>query len=234
MNLSEGERAVLLGCKLFEGTPPDQLDGLLERLCPRREVFPAGALALRAGEQVTDVGVVLAGSGRSLTAGAGGEPLIVSLLEPGSFIGILLAASRDRESPVSVQAQEEMAALFLPADRLTASPLLPRFLDSVAQQSLALTDRISCLIRRSVREKVSAYLLRLAAEKGADAFTVPLDRNAMANYLNVERSALSRELSRMRADGLIDYRKNSFHIRGLAAARTAPPAESDPRKEHDR
>ena len=147
--------------------------------------------------------------------------MIISLLEKGSFIGILLAASRDRRSPVSVQAQETLDGLFLPAERMIHPDsgeqeiLLRNFLDSVAEQSLTLNDRISCLIRHSVREKVSTYLSRLAREKNCREFSIPMDRNAMANYLNVERSALSRELSHMRADGLIEYRKSFFRLLDL-------------------
>ena len=212
MTLTQAEQATLLGSKLFAGVSPAALSGLLDQLRARLETFPAGAVLVARGEQVREVGVVLAGSARSLIQDAAGGELIVSLVEPGSFLGVLLAASRTRKSPVTVQATQETTAIFFPARELTRSPLLENFLDSVAEQSLSLNDRIDCLIRRSVREKVSTYLLRTAARQGSREITLPLDREAMANYLNVERSALSRELSRMKADGLIDYRKNVFRL----------------------
>lgn len=212
MDLTETQQATLLASKLFAGVQRQDLPALLEDLRAHLAVFPAGGVMVARGEQVREVGVVLAGQGRSLIVdGAGGE-LIVSLLEAGSFLGVLLAASRTRKSPVTVQATEETTVLFLPARELTRSPLLENFLDSVAEQSLSLNDRIDCLIRRSVREKVSTYLLRTAARQQSREIVLPLDREAMANYLNVERSALSRELSRMKADGLIDYRKNVFRL----------------------
>lgn len=212
MDLTETQQATLLASKLFAGVQRQDLPALLEDLRARLAVFPAGGVMVARGEQVREVGVVLAGQGRSLIVdGAGGE-LIVSLLEAGSFLGVLLAASRTRKSPVTVQATEETTVLFLPARELTRSPLLENFLDSVAEQSLSLNDRIDCLIRRSVREKVSTYLLRTAARQQSREIVLPLDREAMANYLNVERSALSRELSRMKEDGLIDYRKNVFRL----------------------
>ena len=212
MTLTQADQATLLGSKLFAGVSYAALPGLLDQLHARLETFPAGAVLVRRGEQVREVGVVLAGSARSLIRDAAGGELIVSLVEPGSFLGVLLAASRTRKSPVTVQATQETTAIFFPARELTRSPLLENFLDSVAEQSLSLNDRIDCLIRRSVREKVSTYLLRTAARQGSREITLPLDREAMANYLNVERSALSRELSRMKADGLIDYRKNVFRL----------------------
>ncbi len=212
MTLTQAEEATLLRSKLFAGVTRERLPALLEELQARVEVFPAGAVMVTRGEQVREVGLVLGGQGRSLTVDAAGGELIVSLVETGSFLGVLLAASRTRKSPVSVQATEETKVIFFPARTLTHSPLLENFLDSVAEQSLSLNDRIDCLIRRSVREKVSTYLLRTAARQGRREVTLPLDREAMASYLNVERSALSRELSRMKAAGLIDYRKNVFRL----------------------
>lgn len=221
MELSEQEQEILARSKLFAGIRPDRLPDMLSCLHARREEFPAGAVVVQEGEQVFDVGLVLSGHARSLKMDGSGEPLIISLLEQGSFLGVLLAASRDRKSPVSVQAQEPLSVIFFPAERLIFpcekgcadhELLLRSFLDSVAEKSLALNDRIDCLIRRSVREKVETYLARVSAEKGSREFSIPLDRSAMANYLNVERSALSRELSRMQADGLIEYRKSFFRL----------------------
>lgn len=226
MQLSQDEWETLERSKLFEGISPEKLEPMLSCLGARREEYRPGEFVLREGEQVDQVGLVLSGHARSLKTDGAGAPLIVSLLERGSFLGILLAASRSRESPVAVQAQEPLSVLFFPAERLIFpcekicpehSLLLRNFLDSVAEKSLELNDRIGCLLRPTVREKVCAYLRRAAMEKGSDRipaveFSIPLDRNAMAGYLNVERSALSRELSRMKSDGLIDYRKNSFRL----------------------
>ncbi len=224
MELSAEEWNVLRQTKLFAGIEENRLEDMLSCLNAYRKDFSAGTLVVREGEQVSDVGLVLSGHARSLKLSDTGEPLIISLLERGSFLGVLLAASRDRKSPVAVQAQEPLSVLFFPAERLIFpcekacgdhAQLLRSFLDCVAEKSLTLNDRIDCLIRRSVREKVTAYLSRLSAERSAREFTIPLDRNALANYLNVERSALSRELSRMRADGLIEYRKNYFRLVNL-------------------
>ncbi len=221
MTLEPKEQELLLHTRLFAGVSPSGLEPLLNTLHAQRKYYDTGAYVVHEGDLVSEVGVVLSGHARSLNTDESGEPLIISLVEAGSFIGVLLAASRERRSPVSVQAQEPLEVLFLPAERLihpeTAEQdiLLRNFLDSVAEQSLTLNDRISCLIRHSVREKVATYLTRLAREKNAREFSIPMDRNAMSNYLNVERSALSRELSRMRADGLIEYRKNHFRLLDL-------------------
>lgn len=226
MELVQEEWETVRSSRLFSGVGEGKLHEMLSCLQARRREYGPGETVIREGELVSDVGLVLSGQARSLKAGRTGEPLIVSLLGRGSFLGVLLAASRDRRSPVSVQAQESLAVLFFPAERLIGpcekncpehSLLFRNFLDSVAEKSLTLNDRIDCLIRPTVREKVLAYLTQMAAGQGAPpgsgrGFSIPLDRNAMAGYLNVERSALSRELSRMRADGLIRYHKNQFQL----------------------
>ena len=82
----------------------------------------------------------------------------------------------------------------------------------VAEKSMVLHERIDCLIRHSVKEKVLAYLNRVAKEQRSYTIKLHLNRNELAQYLNVERSALSRELSRMMDDGIIEYKKNMFKI----------------------
>lgn len=222
MELQGEERGILLRSKLFSGLAPEKLSDLLFCLRAQREEFAPGEPVVQEGDRVQSVGLVLGGHGHSLKSGRDGEPLIVSLLGPGSFVGILLAASRNHLSPVTVEAIDALSVIFFPAERLIFpcekgcadhALLVRNFLDSVAEQSLTLNDRIACLLRPTVREKVLSYLSPISEEHGKNReFTIPLDRNAMARYLNVERSALSRELSRMKAEGLIDYRKNRFRL----------------------
>lgn len=220
-NWSRREIQLLQSTKLFAGIGEEKLCRMLSCLHARRARFGAGDLVVREGDAVHEVGIVLAGQACALRQSSGGVSLTVSFLEPGSLLGVLLAASRDRKSPVSVQAAGPLDVLFLPAQSLNTScekdcpehrGLRLNFLDSVAEKSLVFNDRIDCLTRRSVREKVMAYLAHMAAEKGSREFAIPLDRSALAEYLNVERSALSRELSRMRKDGLIQCRKNTFKL----------------------
>ncbi len=133
----------------------------------------------------------------------------------------MLAASPDRKSTVFVQAADDVSALLIPYDNLLVrcknaclkhEVLLRNYIAAVAEKGLVLHERISCLIRPTVRDKILTYLRQASREKQSRVFDIPLNRNAMAEYLNVERSALSRELSAMKRDGLIDYYKNSFRL----------------------
>lgn len=133
----------------------------------------------------------------------------------------MLAAQPEKESPVSIQAQDNISVLMIPYDRILAScaracpkhdRLLRNYISIVAEKGLVLHERIDCLLKPTVREKILTYLLYISREQKSDSFQILLNRNAMSEYLNIERSALSRELSNMKRDGLIDYHLNSFTL----------------------
>ena len=224
MELTAKELLAVEHSGLFFGISSEKLSLMLDCLPARRAEFAAGEFLLRQGDTVSEVGLVLSGDAASMKIDGQGKSLMLTSLEAGSFVGILVAASREQKSPVFVQARTDLTALFFPASSLI-SPcpkncpehgLLTRnFLACTAQKSLSLNDRIDCLVRRSVREKVTVYLHHMAKERNSREFTIPLDREAMAGYLNVERTALSRELSRMKAEGLLEYRKNFFRLLNL-------------------
>ena len=82
----------------------------------------------------------------------------------------------------------------------------------LARKNVALNEKLDYLGRRTTREKLSAYLLAEYGRKKSNPFLLDINRNELADYLSVDRSAMSRELSRMREEGLIDYWKNSLKI----------------------
>ena len=143
----------------------------------------------------------------------------MTLLKPGSYVGVLLAASQERKSPVTVQADETSSVLYLPYRKLLTQSscpgharLLYNLLRGIAEMALVLHDRNDCLIKPTIRDKVLTYLSLEAEKTGSRSFSIPLNRAAMAEYLNVDRSALSRELSRMKQDGLIDFSRSHFRL----------------------
>lgn len=207
--------------KLFSGIEPKEIAGLLDCLHARRVEYAKGDIIIEDGERVHEFGVMLYGHGRSIKWDASDRLIIITLLEKGSEIGVLLASSPEHESSVSVQAQDDVAVLFIHYDRLLArcekacpkhERLLRNYIGIVAEKGLVLHERINCLLKPTVREKILTYLMRVSREQQSRTFSIPMNRNAMSEYLNIERSALSRELSNMKHDGLIDYHRNSFKL----------------------
>lgn len=206
---------------LFSGIDPEGIAELLDCLQARRVQYGSGEMIIEEGSRVRKFGVVLSGHARSIKWDTSDRVIILTLLEKGSEIGVLLAAQPEKESPVSIQAQDNVSVLMIPYDRILAScaracpkhdRLLRNYISIVAEKGLVLHERIDCLLKPTVREKILTYLLYISREQKSDSFQIPLNRNAMSEYLNIERSALSRELSNMKRDGLIDYHLNSFTL----------------------
>lgn len=206
---------------LFAGIASQDIAELLDCVHARRCEYVDGDLIIEEGSKVSEFGIMLSGRGRSIKWDSADKLIIITMLEKGSEIGVLLAASPEHRSPVAVQALGDVSALMIPYNSMVArcekdcsghERLLRNYIGIVAQKGLVLHERINCLLKPTVREKVMNYLLRLSHEQQSKALVVPLNRNAMSAYLNIERSALSRELSNMKRDGVIDYHRNHFEL----------------------
>lgn len=207
--------------KLFSGIEPENIAGLIGCIKARRVEYAKGEFIVEEGSMVYDFGILLSGHGRAIKWDSNDKLIIITLLKKGSEIGVILAASLEHRSPVSVQALDDVSVLLIPFDRVLNScekacpqhsKLLRNYINAVSEKGLVLHERIDCLLKTTVREKILAYLTRISRERQSQTFSIPLNRNTMAEYLNIERSALSRELSNMKRDGLIDYHKNSFRL----------------------
>lgn len=206
---------------LFSGIEPEEISGLLGCLHARCVQYSGGEMIIEEGSRVRRFGVMLSGHAHSIKWDTSDRVIILTQLEKGSEIGVLLAAQPEKESPVSVQAQDDVSVLMIPYDLILApcvkacpkhGRLLRNYISIVAEKGLVLHERINCLLKPTVWEKILTYLLRVSREQKNISFQIPFSRNEMAEYLNVERSALSRELSRMKRDGLIDYHMDRFRL----------------------
>ncbi|MCL2212551.1 MAG: Crp/Fnr family transcriptional regulator [Oscillospiraceae bacterium] len=211
---------------LFAGILQEDLPSLLYCVRATVETYKKRQTIISQGETVSNFGILLSGQARSLKLDADGRQVIVTLIRPGGVVGIILAAVTGERSLVEVVAEEDSRLLSIPFARIGAvcdcggacrgrEQLAANYTSLLARKALELHERIDCLLEPSVRSKVLTYLRRLAMEEGegASKIALPFDREGMAEYLNVDRSALSRELSRMKREGLIDYRKNIFLLK---------------------
>jgi CRP-like cAMP-binding protein len=216
------KKDVLESAALFAGIKPELILRLLRCIGAREVKVPKGGRIIEEGEPVAQFSILLSGSGRSVKTDAEGRVILITLLSPGSEIGVLLCANPDHRSPVTVQADEDSSVLMVRFSGLMArcaencpqhERLIQNYAGVLARKGLTLHERIDCLLRPTVREKIMAYLNRASREQGGFSIKLPPDRSAMAEYLNVNRSALSRELSSMKHDGLIDYYKSNFELK---------------------
>ena len=219
--MKEKEQGALSRCGLFRGMTEGERDALLDCLAARRRDFARGEALWLTGDRVDACAVVLAGQVRAETVSAAGERSVTALHGPGALVGDVLMATPDMASPVDVFAAADSAVLFLPFSRIMSgcgrcceahTRLRENLLSEIAGKFWTLRRKIGYLSCRSLRGRIAARLLDERARRGGDTFSLGGTREDLADLLGVNRSALSRELSRMRSDGLIDFWRDSFRL----------------------
>ena len=215
--------AVLLDCPLFAGISPEDLGALLDCLGAQKLSYRKGQQILSEGDPARYVGIVLAGTVQIEKTDYYGNRSILTQAAAGELFAESFACAKAAQMPVSAVALEETCVLLIDCDRITTgcsnacgfhSRLIANLLQVVADRNLQLSQKIEITAKRTTREKLMAYLLSRAKQSGSDSFTIPFDRQALADYLQVERSAMSAEISKLRKEGVLESKKNHFQLLG--------------------
>ena len=205
---------------LFRGFSDEEAKEVISRLSPRHQSLKKHNTAVYDGEKISEIGIVLSGCLRLSHIDENGNCNLMEVLYPPESFGTMNAAGNYRLS-VSVIASEDTEVLYLNPSLLfeppaIRDPLLMRFLQNVslrlAEKAEALTQKLNDTVRRSTRERISDYLSDESEKAGSLTFTIPLNRQELADFLFVERSAMSNELSKMRDEGLIKFDKSHFEL----------------------
>ena len=196
---------------LFQGVPAEELPSLLSRAAAREVRFQKGDLLLRRGEETRRMGLVLEGTVHIIREDFWGNRSIVGLAGPGEVFAESYALAGE-PLEVSVLAAADGAALFLEADCLTDSRLSANLLHLLAQKNLMLTQKMRHMARRTTRDKLLSYLSAQALLADSSEIDIPMDRQQLADYLAVDRSAMSAALGKLRDEGVLTLRKNHFHL----------------------
>lgn len=228
----EREMDILRRCSLFAGLSGTQIGALLQEWQPARRRFGRGETLLLAGYETHELGIVLDGEIEAGKHTADGALLTLTRMGPGGLFADILAGSRDAKSPVTVTAATPVTVLLLPyrcllrpgaaLDAVHAA-VLQNLIAAIADKYFALDRRVELLMLRSVREKVLHYLHTEAEHLPNGALRTPYTRAGLAAYLGCERSALCRELSRMRRDGILQAEGRLFR---LTPEKEASPEEN--------
>ena len=206
-------------CPLFQGLSPEALDYALDYFDAHVKRYEKGAFLHRVSFPLERFGLVLAGTIQVYMDDMDGHHIIMNSVGPGGLFGEAYCFL-GTDAPIYICAVSEAEILWMSPARVKEPrlPLQPRdqalanrFVSALASRTLSLNQRIQILSRNTLRMKLITFLSQYAAAQG-DVFTVPFDRASMANFLGADRSALSRELSRMRKEGILDYHRNQFRI----------------------
>ena len=206
---------------LFRGMDEAELAAALSALSAKEKTYEMDETILYAGNVSEHMGLVLEGSVTIESNDVWGNRTILSHIEKGGTFAETYALLEDEPMLVDVIANEKSNILFLRIGSLNLlqqdiSPwrvkLIGNLLRISSQKNLHLSGRSFHTAPKSIRGRVMAYLNSVSLQKNKIDFDIPFDRQQLADYLNVERSALSRELSNMQQDGLIIVRRNHFEI----------------------
>lgn len=210
-NLLEAE-----SLSLFDGA--QDRSAALAYLRPRQAEYVKGEYMLTAGERRRSFGALLAGGADVIKEDAGGNPVTLARLGAGDMFAEAFAFSGEPLS-VGVVASERSRVVWLDAERVAAAgekfvSVTAAALRMFARKNLFLTERIEHLSKRTLADKVLSYLASERRRAGKEVFSVPFDRQGMADYLGCDRSALSAVLSKLKKQGALDYHKNTFLLHG--------------------
>ena len=212
---------ILGRCMLFSGIRAEDRVPMLG--CLGAKVLPVvkDQVIFREGDPADRIGVVLAGAVELVREDYYGNRSLLARIGPADLFGEGFAYAGIETFPINAVAVEDGSVLVLDSRRITTpccnacsfhNQMIFNMLTVVARKNLLLNRKIEITSKRTTREKLMAYLLAQAKEQGSDTFTIPYDRQALADYLEVERSAMSAELSKLRKAGVLEYHKNSFRL----------------------
>lgn len=206
---------------LFNEIDPMHIGSLLGCLNLKTKKYDEGEFIIRLHSIIEEVSIVVDGEVEVIKENKVGDRMIVGILGKGEIFGEGIVCTRKRMSPVSVRAKSRVEVAFIPYEKILMTcgescgfhkQLIRNMLYVLGEKNYHLNQKIDYLILKGMREKLALYLLEQSDGEGQKAFNISLNRNDLAEYLNVSRSAMSRELSRMKEEGLIDFYKNSFKI----------------------
>ena len=210
---------------LFHGIREDELQEMLPCLNTRERKHQKNEIVLRAGDTVSEIGLIESGSVNIVVNFYWGNSHIFGHIGKGDVFAQNFAAIPGRELNCDVVAAEDTEVLFVDMHRLLSTcqnscPFHRRLIHNLirisAEKSLSLSNRMMHTAPKSIRDRLLSYLSEQATRNRSPRFSIPFSRQQLADYLGVDRSALSNELSKMQRDGLITYRKNEFQLNNNA------------------
>ena len=204
---------------LFQGIAFSDFELMLGCLSGKTACYKKNDVILLSGDTVNFVGLILSGSVRIIKEDIDGRFTILTELNVSEIFGETFACAGISQSPVTIQAAEDLEILYIDYKKIITSctaacpfhtTLIENMLKIIALKNLMMNQKIEILSKRTTREKLMCYFdtQRGAAKK----FTISFNREELAHYLCVDRSAMSNELCKMRDEGLIKFNRNEFEV----------------------
>lgn len=223
-------RSILKECMLFREISQEELSALLTCLDFRIREFVRNDIINMAGEPFDGVGVVLSGQVSVIKENMAGERMVFAILKQGDLFGEMAAFSGNGKWPATIVAQSDCSVMYVPSEKLVGQcshsclghrKLIMNMLGILSKKALTLSRQLEYLSIRNMRARIASYLLEVHRKSGKNTFLLEMNRNELADFLNVARPSLSRELCRMRDEGILDFHRSSVQIKDLVALKAS-------------
>ena len=212
---------LLLKTSLFDGLSEEDIEKLSKCLSVRKKKIRREAFVFHAEDKVGSVYLILSGSMHIINEDFWGNCTIIETMTEHTLFGEAYVLSSAKKHLVSVVAAEDSEILEIDPVRLyeTCSnncpchnKIIKNTMELLSKKIVRLTEKLGHIIQRTTREKILSYLSQRARQTQSNAFDIPYSRQQLADYLCVDRSALSHELSKLQKSGILKYHKNSFEL----------------------
>lgn len=208
--------------QVFMTIPKNELTQILSCINPKIYHYKKNQYITMEGEPSIGVGILISGSAMITKENSEGNRMIIATINSNEMFGEVAAFSENALWPASVIALEECSVLFLPSKVFGGGcgnaceghkTMILNMLRIFSDKTLMLNKKVTYLIMKTIRGKISAFLLEQAKAAGSNTFILSMKRNELADFLNVARPSLSREMGFMRDEGLIEFYRSSIRIK---------------------
>lgn len=212
---------VLQSSPLFSGMGEADLLSLIDCLDGTLRTYTKGCNVFSEGDRPVHLGIVLEGEIRITRTDYYGNRSIVAAVRSPHVFGETFACAEVESLPVDVTAATDCTVLLIGVDRVLNpccngcgfhNRLIYNLMKQTAAKNLMFHRKLEITSKRTTRDKLMTYLLMTAKDQGSNSFTVPYDRQELADYLEVDRSGLSTEISKLRREGVLTAEKNRFTL----------------------
>ncbi|MDY6352784.1 Crp/Fnr family transcriptional regulator [Candidatus Weimeria sp. HCP3S3_B5] len=220
--MNEKELNELSKARIFKRISNAEIESLMDCIQGRIRTYSRNSYVFSAGDEIREIGIVMEGQLEVLNTDYWGNDAVINLIGPGEIFGEAYASDDSEPLPNDIKALKDSKVLFMNMTRILTTcqkscsfhnQLIQNLYMIATRRNRYMNRKISHMSKRTTREKLLAYLSDEARMQGSRHFMIPFDRQQLADYLSVERSAMSAELSRMQKDGLISFHKNEFTLR---------------------
>ncbi len=206
---------------VFYGMNDEELKGLLECFNARIRKYEKEEMIIRQGDMISNLYLILDGEVNIEKDSYWGRRIIIARLGKNDNLALSFVGSRDVESSIDAIAIKDTLVLVLSYEKCTSmcqnactrhKVLINNLFQILSKENIELIQKIENVSQKTIRDKLLTYLSNEAQKRHSNSFEIHFNRQELADYLNVDRSAMSFELSKLQKEGIIEYNKNHFEL----------------------